>query len=335
VPMQRLTFLFWHQKAITVPEVKQIMEDGETKLVTQLSPAIASYPYEFTVNLDDIKVAKPAGGAVGPGHDWHAYVGKSVVLLPPDTSLDPVYEAALAPDTLIVRLNAPIKDITRAPYPDGTLSASEPSPIDADSPVNETPTPADSGSADLGSITPEQLAEALNAIQPELVKLKIKTPPAPLSNPFLQQALPGHVFFVLPSTDDGNTTDSDDAPRRFRRIVVKKPDGSAATLGEDDGDDSIFKLLKDQFTALTEADARKYIRTHLLLIEARVPRYTYGPINKITVNSTAGGGLTASGEAPITGGGNASRRPAALTLTVNFDSDGMLTGGKRGTRAQP
>ena len=250
-----------------------------------------------------------SGEELANGKPWRMKIGKPMLLLEQNAKLDSVYLAALAPETVIVRLKNPLPRPQPAPPPAST-SASSPA----------TTAPPE-------SLSPVEVAQAQQAIQPELLKLKIKVAPTPLTDPLLQSALPGFVFFPVDTEDEANGTKRPD-----RKLVVKKPDGTATTLSPDDN--SLFELLKGQFTVLTEADARKYVRTHLLLVEAKHPQFQFGPIDQITVTPTPRGGLHATGEAPILSVGNSPNRPLAFVLDVTFNKAGTLVGGKRTSRTE-
>lgn len=311
-----LTFVFWRHELQIRTMTRQVTENGETKTIAYQSPELVHVPRQVALRSADVVGSTVSGQTIDGSNAWQALIGRSLLLLAPEMPLDPVYQAALAPETVIVQPRSVVPQPTPAPYPDGTL----PPGTGTGSPSQPPP----------GSPTPAQLASAQNAIQPELVKLKIKIAPAPLMNPLLQAALPGFMFFPVDGGDDAGPAGG--GRRRPRILIVKKPDGSSTTLSHDD--ESVFDLLRDQFTVLTDADARKYVRTHLLLVEARHPQFTYGPIDKITVTPTDKGGRTAEGEAPITGGGNEEKRPAAFTLHVTFNKAGKLIGGKRAARAE-
>jgi len=327
-----ITFVFWQPEVQFVAMSREITENGEKRTVVMNVARIVPQPREATMNQSDVTGTTVAGEPISTGKAWKSRVGKSMLMLDKDAPLDPAYQATLAPDTVVLKLNAPLPRLQAAPNPDGSPSTAPvsggPSANTAQNPnpsqnPNPAPNPTTTNPIPAGP-SPQELASAQQAIQPELVRLKIKVAPQPFTHPDLQSALPGYMFFPV----DSDETDPA-AKSRGKKLVVKKPDGTPTTLGEEE---SVFDLLREEFTVLTEADARKYVRTHLLLVEARYPQFTYGPIAKINVESNGKGGLTASGEAPILSGGNEARRPLAFTLNVNFNREGKPAGGKRGAR---
>jgi hypothetical protein len=302
---QLLTLVYWKP-------VIEITGSGPPKLVNQ--------PREFTIEQSKVVGRTVAGQSLDNAEAWQDAVGSAMVLVPHDTTIDDVYTKALNPAAVLIQPKEAVAKETPALYPDGTA------------PQNATP--GGNPVSQPGAPSPQEVAAAQQAIAPEVAKLKLKIAPAPIINPVINQALPGYMFFPVPSDSDADDNGGK-GKRRPVRIIIKKPDGSVETVDRNDDDEKnsgrIFDLLRDQMTVLTPADARKYARVHLLLAGARHSKYTFGPINSISVTSTASGGLSVYAEMPITGGATGPKS-SAFTLTANFGKNGKVLGGMRGRR---
>ncbi len=301
---QTLTFLYW----------KPVIE-----ITSSGSPVLVNQPREFAIEQSKVVGRTVAGKTLEDAKGWQAAVGAAMVLVPHDTTIDDVYTAALNPETILVQPKEAVAKETPAPYPDGTL-------------------PAGGNAPQPGAPTPQEVAAAQKAIAPEVAKLKLKVAPTPIINPVINQALPGYLFFTVPSDSDDDDNGGNKGNRRPVRVIIKKPDGSTETVGRDDDDENnksnrIFAILREQMTVLTPADARRYARVHLLLAGARHPKFTFGPVNNIKVTPQSDGGLMVYAEMPFTGGVSPNApRPNAFTLTANFSKNGKVLGGERSRR---
>ena len=300
---QSLTFIYWR------PAIEQSVSGP---------PVVVSQPREVTVDQSKVVGRTVAGRVLENEKAWQALIGTAMILVPHNATIDDIYTAAMNPDTVLVQPKDELPNDAPSPYPDGTLPADTPSAFNAQVP---------------GAPTPQEIAAAQQAIAPEVTRLKLKIAPTPIVNSVIHQAMPGYMFFVVPNDDDDNG--SNKGKRRPLRVIIKKPDGSAETEAKEDDDENensrIFAILRQQMTVLTVADARKYARVHLLLACARHPEYKFGPINNISVTSTANGGLSVYAEAPILSGGKG-QKSTAFTLTANFGKNGKVLGGMRGRR---
>lgn len=314
---QTLTFIYW----------RPAIEQG-----TSGPPMLVNQPREVTVEQSKVVGRTVSGKTLADEKAWQSVVGSAMILVPHNSTIDDVYANSLNPETVLVQPKDVLPKEAPVPYPDGTL------PADAPAAGNTTPggnsTPGGNAAPPPGAPTPQEVAAAQQAIAPEVSKLKLKVAPTPIINPVVNQALPGYMFFTVPSDSDDDDNRGNKGKRRAARLIIKKPDGSTETVDRDDDDendsDRIFAILREQMTVLTVADARKYARVHLLLACARHPKYTFGPINNISVTSTANGGLSVYAEAPILSGGGPNAN--AFTLTANFSKNGKVLGGKRGRR---
>jgi hypothetical protein len=297
---QTLSFIYWR------PAIEQAASGP---------PVLVNQPREVTVEQSKVVGRTVSGKTLADEKAWQSAVGSAMILVPYNSTIDDLYAKTLNPETVLVQPRDVLPKEAPVPYPDGTLPADAPA-------GNTTP----GGNA--GAPTPQEVASAQQAIAPEVTRLKLKVAPAPIMNPLINQALPGFIFFPVPSDSD----DDNKGRNRAVRIIIKKPDGSVETIDRDDDDEKnggrIFDILREQMTVLTVADAKKYARVHLLIAEARHPRITFGPINNISVTSTANGGLSVYAEAPITGGATGPKS-TAFTLTANFGKNGSVLGGVR------
>ncbi len=312
-----ITLAVWRQEVDHVQMVAKVLVDGKPQERTMTRAVVRPALREYTVRPADLSAATAGGHAVQL-RELRTYVGKGLVVVPPDGALTPAVRGTLAVDALVVLLKSPLP----APNPPAA-GGTRPEPGTAATPAVTAPAPAQPPPPAAGP-TPAQVANALTVIAPVLKQRNVVKPPPPVSNPELAQALPGYVIFAVPSGDPAAR------PNAMHDLAVVAPDGSTHVAGDDE---SVWHLLKDFPPVLTDADARRYVRVHLLLVEARMPYHTFGPIPPPAVTPTEAGGRTAEGEAPVTASERA-KAPAAITLTVTFGKNGKRLGGKRGARGE-
>lgn len=315
-----LTFIYW----------RPAIEQGASG-----PPVLVNQPREVTIEQSKVVGRTVSGKTLADDKAWLSAVGSAMVLVPHNTTIDDVYTKSLNPETVLVQPNDVLPKEVPVPYPDGTLPAD--APAGGNTPGGN-PAPGGNTAPPPGAPTPQEIAAAQQAIAPEVTKLKLKVAPAPIINPVINQALPGFMFFPVPSDSDDDDNGGNKGNRRPVRIIIKKPDGSTETVGRDDDDDNnkntsnrIFDILREQMTVLTVADAKRYARVHLLLAGARHPQFTFGPVNNIKVTPQSDGGLMVYAEMPFKSGAKGAKS-TAFTLTANFSKTGKVLGGTRGRR---
>ena len=200
-------------------------------------------------------------------------------------------------------------------------SRPKPSPSDPNPSDPNTPEPPK-------TIPPDDLKAALATLQPALKERGFDTPPKALTNPNIVQAFPGSVVFVIPGP-----VKPDQPAAAASNTLVLVPKGGKPQFFDKTHHGTVWDMLKNFPPVRTDADARRYVRVHLLLVEARHNHLKWGPIGTIKVVPRTAGGRIADGEAPVTGG-TPKRLPVAFDVHVSWDKNGkrLNDGDKRNFR---
>lgn len=305
--------VFWRVRATLVEQIRLVEVDGMLEARAYQVPEVERISWKLTLPGDLIYVTTMDGSEVGAG-DLEERIGDPAVMVDFDWPLDEFARKSFAPGTIQIRVDAPVAGGEPAANPDGTMCVLRPEEEEqlahqilfgayALPPYNH----------DAAVFSADEVAAAQRVIEPMLAERRLIGPQAPLMIPEIVAALPDLLIFPMPSNRN-----RPNLPATVL-VAVRRGGDSAETL---ENEEHVGKLLADYPAVQSEADARRYVRTDLLLVQARFSQYQYGRIGKISVTETNNGGLTASAQVPITGGGDATTRPAAISLNVAWNKQG-------------